>query len=452
MSIPTIDHARRARTTHQDAAASNSTQGTAPSAKKANACKPRREAQPDTEVPPPAAKPNFGVHASPSGTASTAGAIASAGGLSLAQQSRVDAARDAIAPLCRELQGHGIDAGAFAQQYASKDHQNESPAQVRSHAAYQFMRTALTAHPELADAAVALRTRSLSPEQRDVVRRAASEAGGGVQKLAAAERAIASLGSLKREEVGDVRAMMNAGMRFGTAVRTERSETARPTVTEPTMDQKIEASVGRARAQGRECERMQQAVLAGYRRVPNMDWLAEKTVGLAAGTSTIGSLASADDSRSKGAALDNAAYAGGLIAGELRDQIGVAQGLYKSFSNDYAEYCAANRQLQQALRTQDHETIAATASRMETLVPRMKQTATALASAAKRVGEMDRRFDAAAEHAAIHVAISAMGAGTGAGLPQKAAAAAAENELAHHAIHLMAEAAANRGISKALDH
>jgi hypothetical protein len=112
-------------------------------------------------------------------------------------------------------------------------------------------------------------------------------------------------------------------------------------------------------------------------------------------------------------AVRDAENAGGYMAGELTRKIAQADRLFVEFSAQHVKYSEQSARLARAIQSGDYATINDASARMKTVVSEMKTTVKAFDAVATKIGEMNREFDAAAAHAAAHVALSAIMAGHG---------------------------------------
>jgi hypothetical protein len=404
----------------------------------------------DPEQPLEGGKPTFGVFA--------AGPAAPPACGSVAVQQRVEQARQAITALAQQLPGHGVDVQQLAQRYASSQYAAMTPAQVRQDAGTALVRAAITAHPELADKAVALRLQGLSPAHQGTVREALAQDGStGLNKVAAADAALRALRGFKPEELDDIRNMMRTGMRFDQAVATERAELARPAASVQGAQQ-ARWSQGGTAAQVQQVRTLAGSVQAMHRGLPVVTRGAELIVGAGATLATGGQMVGAGavtnatrDLQHVAKAMDNAQFAIKLVAGDLTDRIALAKDQYHAFSKAYAEYETLHRQVEQAWNGHDYKQANALAARMNALATQMKNVASSLAPLAGKVGEMDKRFDATAHHTAVHAAAAAASLGLSPPAVGTSAAHAAK-ESWHAVAHFAAETAVTQGISLAMEH
>ncbi len=389
------------------------------------------------------------------GTLAAVRSGATAGGAQ--KEQRVETARAAVATLARELPGHGVDTGVLAARFADDRYAAMSPSQLRSQATASFVKAALTAHPELADAMIAVRLQGVGSERRELVGLAVAASGAhGWLRYAAAESALGAAASLDQQESREVVAMMRAGMSFRAAVATQQREVAAAdgwAASHRSLEAQKHNAVDDAQRQKAQVAQLLSSVNTAYRSVPVLSRAAELTVGVGASLGTVGAVGAAEveatirrDAAPIRTAFERAGNAGGYMWGELSDKIRRAGGTYAKFQNQYLEYIAVNEQYQAALGSQDHEEIVSTSKRMAVLLPELKATAEALGAQAEVIGRENKDFDGAAIHAAIHLAVSAVTLGCG-GFPGEhnvshAVATRLADAMSPEAANLVGDAAA----------
>lgn len=142
-------------------------------------------------------------------------------------EERMEIAKHAIAPLAAQLQGHGVDVNAFANQFADARYATSGKGNISSQATLRFVQTVLTSHPEMADEMIRARTRNMSPDDQKLVNAAVERSGtSGYKKYAYAESVIAQTRQFSKEERGDILGIVKAGESFPAAVARERKELA----------------------------------------------------------------------------------------------------------------------------------------------------------------------------------------------------------------------------------
>jgi hypothetical protein len=178
--------------------------------------------------------------------------------------------------------------------------------------------------------------------------------------------------------------------------------------------------VKRVQSEAKVWKQVSQHMNTAIRSVPKLDRKAEAVVGAGVGAGTVGSaiysgaksIVTGDRAHFDRAARD-AENAGGYMAGELTQKIAQADRLFVEFSAQHARYAEQSARLQRAIQSGDYPAINEASARMKTLANEMRTTVKAFDAVAKKIGEMNHEFDAAAAHAALHLALSAVSAGLG---------------------------------------
>lgn len=381
------------------------------------------------------------------------------GGSARAAEERVNAARNAIRGLASQLPGHGVDLDAFAAGFGTAKYAAFGKDRVAAAAVYGFVRAALTQNPKLADRAIAIRSNGLSSTDRELVGIVVARSGAtGLVKYAECERVLRAIQPFSAEERKDIAGLVRAGAGIDAAVAEERKTLGRIAKEEaasraaPSLRTQRSAAVKRAQTEATRWAQVSQHMNTAIRSVPRLSRGAEVAVGLGAATGTVGSLAwNSGKSLVTGGphakrALEEADNAGGYIAGELSAKIEQADRLYLDFTKQHAEYAERNASYQRAVRDGDYDEINAAGARLKSLATEMTKTVRAFDAVAKKLEVMNDEFNAAAAHAAVHLAVSSIAVGLAIGKPARHGIAEAIKEgIAHPA----KEAAIAEGIGKA---
>lgn len=190
----------------------------------------------------------------------------------------------------------------------------------------------------------------------------------------------------------------------------------------PTVQQQVDSAIARVEAQAESGRRLLHQVNAANRKIPNISRAATAVVAGVNITGIPGNLATGVMLHGLGhptvgvETLNDARSTVEMMGGKLNREAAEAGTLYRKFLREYGEYQQASQQLRAAMAGGDHRAIVDLSRRGSQLDQEMRKTAREFESKAEEVDRLNKEFDAAAKHAAVHAAISAVTAGIG-GVP-----------------------------------
>ncbi len=287
-------------------------------------------------------------------------------------------------------------------------------------------RAALARNPQLADHYVALRLQGRSKVDHQIVHAVLARSGTtGMQRLAMCESALRQIQHLGPSQRADVMGLVTTGSSVHAAVARVRGAVAdikaeAAAKSQQSMAHKLDAAVKSLQHEAAHWKNTADAVNALYRKVPVMTRTAEAATGFFGATATVGDVAVGElestvtvNGSHFSEAVDNAARAGGHMAGELNDKVGQARTLYLQFSRQHIAYVEQNHRMQRAIRNGDFKTQTDARARMDKLAVGMKATVARFRPTAEKAIRMDHQFDNDTRVAIKHVMKSAVLGGLG---------------------------------------
>lgn len=183
---------------------------------------------------------------------------------------------------------------------------------------------------------------------------------------------------------------------------------------QPSIQQQFDNAIRAAEAESKSMGNVARAAANAHRALPNLSRSAEFISGTASGAMSVGNVVGAGvesimkgDTQSLERAVDDVAFSGSLMAGELTSKIDDAKGIYGQFEKQYQQYVDTNRQYQTALRNRDYGAVTTLGQRKSQLTADIQKTVASLQGAVRNVGQADKRFEATTMQAAAGLALSA---------------------------------------------